>query len=101
MMEADNTKPPVPPFTSATARTKVKNAQNAWNTKDPHVVKNSYTPDCIWRNRSEFLQGTDAIVAFLEKKWRKENGYRLRKELFAFSDDKVSESLFAHPKISC
>jgi nuclear transport factor 2 (NTF2) superfamily protein len=57
--------------------------------RDPQVVKGAYTPDSIWRNRDQFLKGTDEIVAFLTKKWAKENGYRLRKELFAFTDNKV------------
>lgn len=69
---------------------KVKAAQNIWNTKDPHKVKHAYTPDSIWRNRDTFIKGTDQIVEFLSKKWEKENGYRLRKELFAFRDNKVS-----------
>lgn len=57
--------------------------------RNPQLVKNAYTPDSIWRNRDTFLKGTDEIVAFLEKKWSVENGYRLRKELFAFTDNKV------------
>lgn len=111
--QASANKPPVPPFTAETANQKVKAAQNAWNTKyvyrkprriasnrirNPAVVKNAYTEDCIWRNRDHFFQGHEAIVAFLTKKWEKENGYRLRKELFAFSNDKVSTSLI--PKVS-
>lgn len=58
--------------------------------RDPHKVKNGYTTDCIWRNRDTFLKGTDEIVEFLTKKWSVENGYRLRKELFAFTENKVS-----------
>ncbi|KAH6661960.1 hypothetical protein B0J14DRAFT_496584 [Halenospora varia] len=85
-----DTKPPLPPFTLETARQKVKAAQNVWNTKNPQVVKNAYTTDSIWRNRDTFLQGTDEIVAFLENKWSKENGYRLRKELFSFTDNKIA-----------
>lgn len=61
--------------------------------RNPQIVKNGYTSDSIWRNRDTFLRGTDEIVAFLTKKWEKENGYRLRKELFAFTDNKVSCSL--------
>ncbi|KAH8654613.1 hypothetical protein BGZ60DRAFT_435736 [Tricladium varicosporioides] len=85
-----DTKPPLPPFTLETAHQKVKAAQNVWNTKNPQVVKNAYTPDSIWRNRDQFLQGTDEIVSFLEKKWSKESGYRLRKELFSFTDNKIA-----------
>ncbi|KAF5129785.1 hypothetical protein E5D57_006116 [Metarhizium anisopliae] len=83
-------KPPYPPFTAETARIKVKAAQDAWNTKDPDVIKMAYTPDSIWRNRDQFLVGRDAIREFLSKKWDKEQGYRLRKELFAFTDDKIA-----------
>jgi nuclear transport factor 2 (NTF2) superfamily protein len=85
-----DTKPPLPPFTRETAQIKVKAAQDLWNTRDPHKVKNGYTSDSIWRNRSDFLRGTDEIVAWLTKKWERENGYRLRKELFSFTDNKVS-----------
>ncbi|OBT38731.1 hypothetical protein VE00_11005 [Pseudogymnoascus sp. WSF 3629] len=84
------TKPPLPPFTFETAHIKVKAAQNAWNTGDPQVVKGAYTPDSIWRNRGEFIRGTDEIVTFLTKKWAKEDGYRLRKELFAFTENKIA-----------
>lgn len=83
------TKPLLPPFTLETAKIKVKGAQDAWNTKDPEKIKMAYTPDSIWRNRDTFLKGRDEIVEFLTKKWSVENGYRLRKELFAFSDNKV------------
>jgi nuclear transport factor 2 (NTF2) superfamily protein len=61
--------------------------------RNPQIVKNAYTSDSIWRNRDTFIRGTDEIVEFLTKKWEKENGYRLRKELFAFTDNKVSYSL--------
>ncbi|KAE9380067.1 DUF1348-domain-containing protein [Stipitochalara longipes BDJ] len=88
--QADAGKPPFPPFTLETAQIKVKAAQDLWNTKDPHKVKNGYTADSIWRNRSTFLKGTDEIVDFLTKKWNVENGYRLRKELFAFTENKIA-----------
>ncbi|TFK76184.1 DUF1348-domain-containing protein [Pluteus cervinus] len=83
-------KPPCPPFTKETALIKVKAAQDAWNTKDPHFVKNAYTEDSIWRNRDQFFQGREAIVEFLSGKWARENGYRLRKELFGFTDNKIA-----------
>lgn len=85
-----STKPPLPPFTRATAIQKVKAAQDLWNTRNPSLVKNGYTPDSIWRNRDTFLKGSDEIVKFLTEKWSVENGYRLRKELFAFTDDKIA-----------
>ncbi|KAL5867069.1 hypothetical protein ACKVWC_010959 [Pyricularia oryzae] len=87
---ASETKPPLPPFTAETAKIKVKAAQDAWNTRNPQVIKMAYTPDSIWRNRDEFLTGRDAIEEFLTKKWSTENGYKLRKELFAFTDNKIA-----------
>ncbi|KAG9236094.1 DUF1348-domain-containing protein [Amylocarpus encephaloides] len=81
---------PLPPFTLETAQKKVKAAQDAWNTKNPHIIKYGYTPDSIWRNRGHFCRGTDEIVEFLTKKWEVENGYRLRKEMFAFTDNKIA-----------
>ncbi|KAK4232253.1 hypothetical protein QBC38DRAFT_90776 [Podospora fimiseda] len=83
-------RPPCPPFTRQTAHRKVKAAQNAWNSKNSSQISLAYTPDSIWRNRDQFLQGREAIVEFLEKKWKKEHGYRLRKELFAFWDDRIA-----------
>ncbi|KAF3765111.1 DUF1348-domain-containing protein [Cryphonectria parasitica EP155] len=83
-------RPPFPPFTAETAKIKVKAAQDAWNTRNPAQVKMAYTPDSIWRNRDQMFQGRDAIEAFLTKKWEKENGYRLRKELFSFMDNKIA-----------
>ncbi|KAM0133158.1 hypothetical protein ACHAP3_006087 [Botrytis cinerea] len=98
---ATATKPPVPPFTEETARIKVKAAQDVWNTKNPQVVKNAYTEDSIWRNRDTFIRGQDEIVEFLSKKWAKENGYRLRKELFAFTENKYSSGMsFMMRKVS-
>ena len=88
----DNPTPAVilPPFTSETAQRKVQLAQDAWNTRDPDRVALSYTEDSQWRNRDEFFSGRDAIRAFLTRKWQRELGYRLRKELRAFSDNRIS-----------
>lgn len=80
----------VPPFTEETARAKVKKAQDTWNTQDPATISKAYTNDSIWRNRDRFLTGTEAIVQFLTAKWEKEKSYRLRKELFAFRDNKIA-----------
>eukprot|EP00842_Homolaphlyctis_polyrhiza_P006867 jgi/Hompol1/76/HPOL_004286-RA len=77
-------------FTEETARLKVKNAQALWNTRDPHKVVQAYTQSSIWRNRTEFFQGHESIVDFLTRKWATENGYRLRKELFAFRDNRIA-----------
>ncbi|KAJ4154126.1 hypothetical protein LMH87_010589 [Akanthomyces muscarius] len=87
---AEESKPPFPPFTLETAKIKVKAAQDAWNTKTPDTVKMAYTPDTIWRNRDQFLRGRDEVRDFLARKWATENGYRLRKELFAFTDNKIA-----------
>ena len=65
-------------------------AQDAWNTRDPDRVALSYTEDSQWRNRDEFFSGRDAIRAFLTRKWQRELGYKLRKELWAFSDNRIS-----------
>jgi uncharacterized protein len=81
---------PVPPFTEETARRKVQAAEDAWNTRDPDVVAAAYTEDSQWRNRAEFLSGRPAIVAFLRRKWDRELDYALRKDLWAFTDDRIS-----------
>ena len=83
-------RPPVPPFTDETARQKVQAAEDAWNTCDPERVAGAYSPDSAWRNRDEFFQGRDAIVDFLRRKWSKELRYRLKKELWCFTDNRIS-----------
>lgn len=83
-------RPPVPPFTREDAITKVRAAEDGWNTRDPQRVAMAYTPDSRWRNRSEFFQGREAIVDFLTRKWAKEQDYRLVKELFAFDTDRIA-----------
>src|SRR5690348_6195084 len=80
-----------PPFTEETARAKVKAAQDAWNTRDPDVVVKGYSVDSKWRNGTEFFSGHDAIKQFLKRKWSKELNYKLMKELWAFSGNKISE----------
>lgn len=84
------TRPPIPPFTAETAAQKVRLAEDAWNSRDPGKVALAYTPDSVWRNRSEFLTGREAIVDFLERKWARELDYRLIKELWAFTDDRIA-----------
>ncbi len=83
-------KPPVPPFTEETARTKVKAAEDAWNTRDPEVVAKAYTEDSQWRNRDEFFTGREAIKEFLTRKWAKELDYKLIKELWAYTGNHIS-----------
>jgi nuclear transport factor 2 (NTF2) superfamily protein len=80
----------LPPFDEVRALAKVKLAEYAWNTRDPDRVVQAYTEDSQWRNRGEFLVGRDAIHAFLVLKWRRELDYRLRKELWAFTDNRIS-----------
>jgi nuclear transport factor 2 (NTF2) superfamily protein len=83
-------KPPFPPFTHETATQKVRGAENGWNSCNTQLVSLAYTPDSYWRNRSEFIRGRDEIVAFLARKWAKELDYRLIKELWAFTNDRIA-----------
>lgn len=83
-------RPPFPPFTRDSAVLKVRRAEDAWNGCDPAKVALAYTPDSCWRNRSQFLTGRDAIVAFLTAKWEQELDYRLIKELWAFTDHRIA-----------
>ncbi|MET0900634.1 MAG: nuclear transport factor 2 family protein [Mycobacterium sp.] len=83
-------RPPIPPFTRETAEQKVRAAENAWNTRDPHRIALAYTPDSWWRNRSVFLQGRTQIVEFLTDKWSRELDYRLIKELWAHGDHRIA-----------
>ena len=84
------TRPPLPPFTLETALIKVKIAEDAWNTRDPERVALAYTEDSQWRNRAEFFRGREQIKAFLKRKWAKELDYRLKKELWSFTDNRIS-----------
>ncbi|AGI66748.1 putative DUF1348 family protein [Octadecabacter antarcticus 307] len=83
-------RPPIPPFSYSDAVQKVRMAENAWNSRDPASVAMAYTPDTRWRNRSEFLNGRAEVEAFLTSKWAVENGYRLIKEIWAYSDNKIA-----------
>ena len=83
-------RPPLPPFTAATAMQKVRAAEDGWNGRDPARVATAYTPDSVWRNRDVFLTGRAAIEAFLADKWTREQDYRLIKELWAFTDDRIA-----------
>lgn len=81
---------PVPPFTRETALEKVRQAENGWNSRDPHKVALVYTPDSVWRNRAEFVTGREEIIAFLTRKWNRELDYRLIKELWAFDGNRIA-----------
>ncbi len=83
-------RPPVPPFSRETALAKVRAAEDAWNRRDPDKVALAYSEDSLWRNRAEFLQGRAAIAAFLSRKWSRELDYRLIKELWAFTDNRIA-----------
>jgi uncharacterized protein len=83
-------RPPLPPFTEETARAKVQAAEDAWNTRDPERVALAYTEDSEWRNRDTFLKGRDEIREFLRGKWDRELDYKLRKELWAFTDNRIA-----------
>lgn len=83
-------RPPLPPFTQDSALAKVRAAEDAWNSRDPARVALAYTVDSQWRNRGSFLTGRDAIVALLNKKWAREEEYRLVKDLWAFTANRIA-----------
>lgn len=83
-------RPPLPPFTLESAQRKARAAEDAWNSRDPVRVSLAYTADSRWRNRAEFIEGRDAIVAFLTRKWARELDYRLIKEVWAYTDDRIA-----------
>ena len=85
-----NPRPPLPPFTGQTARLKVQAAEDAWNSRDPKRVSLAYTEDTEWRNRTEFLNGRAQVVEFLRRKWARELDYRLKKELWAFAENRIA-----------
>ena len=83
-------RPPLPPFTAETAAQKARSAEDAWNGRDPERVSLAYTEDSIWRNRAEFVSGRGEIVAFLKRKWARELDYRLIKEVWSWSDNRIA-----------
>ncbi len=83
-------RPPLPPFTEETARQKIQLAEDGWNSREPERVALAYTEDSEWRNRSEFLQGRPAIIEFLRGKWARELDYRLKKELWAYRENRIA-----------
>jgi uncharacterized protein len=88
--DIDATRPPLPPFTKETAIRKIQAAEDAWNSQDPDRVKMAYSPDTVWRNRSTFVTGRDQVREFLVDKWLGEHQYRLIKELWAYTDDRIA-----------
>jgi nuclear transport factor 2 (NTF2) superfamily protein len=89
-MSTEVSRPPLPPFTEETARQKVRLAEDGWNGRDPAKVSLAYTPDSQWRNRAEFPRGRKEIEEFLTRKWNKELDYRLIKELWAFTANRIA-----------
>jgi len=90
MTESNENRPPLPPFSRETAIQKVRLAEDGWNNRDPHKVSLAYTVDSQWRNRAEFPRGREAIIDFLTRKWQRELEYRLIKELWAFTDNRIA-----------
>jgi nuclear transport factor 2 (NTF2) superfamily protein len=90
MTDTEIARPPLPPFTRETALAKVRAAEDAWNSRDPARVALAYTIDSEWRNRDQFVTGRAAIAAFLTEKWAREEEYRLIKELWAFTDNRIA-----------
>ena len=83
-------RPPFPPFDEKSALQKVQAAEDAWNTRDPEKVAQAYTEDSVWRNRDEFFEGREEIIAFLRRKWARELDYRLMKELWCYQGNRIS-----------
>jgi nuclear transport factor 2 (NTF2) superfamily protein len=90
MADPIETRPPLPPFTRETAIQKVRAAEDGWNTRDPERVSLAYTLDSVWRNRAEFVRGRAEVVGLLRRKWARELDYRLIKELWAFTDNRIA-----------
>ena len=83
-------RPPLPPFSEASATEKVRLAEDAWNSRDPAKVAQAYSVGSVWRNRAEFLSGREEIIQFLQRKWARELDYRLIKELWTFKDNRIA-----------
>lgn len=89
-MEQEEIKLPIPPFTLETAKQKIQLAEDGWNSQDPVKVSKAYTIDSEWRNRSQFVNGREEIQAFLTDKWQNEYHYKLKKEYWAHTDDRIA-----------
>ncbi|WP_416456076.1 nuclear transport factor 2 family protein [Saccharophagus degradans] len=83
-------RPPLPPFNEETAKQKIRLAEDGWNSRDPHKVALAYTENCTWRNRAEFISGRKEIIAMLTRKWIRELDYRLAKELWAYTENRIA-----------
>jgi len=89
-MENKEVRFPIPPFNMETALQKVQMAEDAWNSQDPERISKAYTIDTEWRNRTDFINGRDEVVAFLKQKWQKELNYKLKKELWGFRENRMA-----------
>lgn len=89
-MQTEEQKLPLPPFTLETALQKVQLAEDAWNSQDPERIAKAYTINTEWRNRTEFINGRDEVIAFLKRKWQKELHYKLKKELWGFRENRMA-----------
>ena len=89
-MNTEEKKFPLPPFTLETALQKVQLAEDAWNSQDPERIAKAYTIDTEWRNRTEFINGREEVIAFLKRKWQKEKHYKLKKELWGFRENRMA-----------
>jgi len=89
-MENIEQKLPLPPFTLETALQKVQLAEDAWNSQDPERISKAYTINTEWRNRTEFINGREEVLAFLKRKWQKELHYKLKKELWGFRENRMA-----------
>ncbi len=87
---SESPRPPVPPFSYEDAVTKVRKAEDAWNACQPEQIAKAYSIDSQWRNRAEIFSGREAIIVFLQRKWEKEHDYRLIKEIWAHSDNRIA-----------
>jgi uncharacterized protein len=90
MMNNEDKRFPLPPFTMETALQKVQLAEDAWNSKDPERIALAYTIDTEWRNRTDFINGREAVKEFLKGKWEKELDYKLKKELWGFRNNRMA-----------
>ena len=90
MNEVINGRPPLPPFNEETAKQKVRMAEDGWNSRDAKKIALAYSSDSEWRNRTEFPRGREQIIILLKKKWQREQDYRLIKELWAYSDNRIA-----------
>lgn len=90
MKNTSEQRPPLPPFTEETAKQKIQSAEDAWNSREPERVSKAYTLDSEWRNRNQFINGREEIVKFLTSKWQKEINYKLKKEYWAHTDNRIA-----------